>query len=197
MFMELTHRGSNLKRVKHINPSPIRPDGKHYRDINAKMSGFDKNIFDVMENYLLCCSCVRSAFHISKQRLAQQRNVKHQASTTPLIDMKKSDFEQQRLSQYIVMPKDLELSFKTWWKSLSDTSIVQVRYPYEHHGNALREPNSSKTTVRDEFLIFVDANNQPNGGSADSSQPTHYFVSGFTTIQTPKKNVANYDERLR
>ena len=88
------------------------------------------------------------------------------------------------------MPKDLVLSFKMWWKSLSDTSVGQFRYPYEHHGNALRESNSFKRTVWDEFLIFVDANNQPNGGSADSSRLTHYFVSGFTTIPTPKKNVA-------
>ena len=122
--------------------------------------------------------------------------MKRQASTTPLIAMKKSDVEQQTLSQYIVMPKDLELSFKTWWKSLSDASDVQVRYPYEHHGNALRESNSSMRTVRDDFLIFVGA--KPNGRRADPSGPTHYFVSGFTTIQTPpKKYVANYDERLR
>ena len=159
--------------------------------LNTKMSGFDKTFS--MENYLFCCSCARSAFHISKQRPVQQRNVKRQAST---IDMKKSDVEQQT-SQYIVMPKDLKLSFTTWWKSLSDTSVVQVRYPYEHHGNALRESNSSKRTVRDEFLIFVDANNQPNSRSADSSGPVHYLVSGFTTIQTPQKNVANSDESLR
>ena len=191
------HRGSNLKRVKHINPSPIRPDGKHYRDIKCQNEWLRQNIFDVMGNYLFCFSCIHSAFHISKQRLAQQRNVKRQASTTPLIDLKKSDIEQQTLSQYIIMSKDLELSFKTWWKPLSDTSVVQVRYPYEYHGNALRESNSSKRTVRDEFLSFIDANNQPNGRSADSSGPTPDFVSGFTTIPTPKKNVANDDERLR
>ena len=82
MFMELTYRGSNLKRVKRINPSPIHPDGKHYRDIKRQNEWLRQNIFNMMGNYLFCCSCVCSAFHISKQRLAQQRNVKCQASTT-------------------------------------------------------------------------------------------------------------------
>ena len=155
--------------------------------LNAKMRGFDKT-------FSMWWELIYSVVHVYVQlRLAQLRNVKRQASTTPLIDMKKSGVEKQRLSQYIVMPKDLELSFKTWWKSLSNTSVVQVRYPYKHHGNTIRESNSSKRTVRDEFLIFFYANNQSNGGSADSSGQ---MLSGFTTIQTPQKNVANYDERL-
>ena len=92
--------GSNLKRVKHINPSPIHPDGKHYRDIKCQNEWLQQNIFDVMGNYLFYCSGVRSAFHISKQTRAQQRNVQRQASATPLIDRKKSDAEQQRLPVY-------------------------------------------------------------------------------------------------
>ena len=71
---------------------------------------------------------------------------------------------------------------------------VSTCYPHQHHENARRPSNSSKPTVREDFLLnFVDCNVQPNGHSADSS--THYFVSTFTTIQVPKKGVANFEER--
>ena len=46
-------------------------------------------------------------------------------------------------------------------------------------------------------LQFVDMNSQPNGRSADSSGPTHYFIPKFTTIQTPKPSLPNFEERKR
>ena len=193
-FRELTHRGSHLKRVKHINPSPLSPDGDHYRDVKRQNEWIRENIFDVMGNYLFCASCVCSAFRISYQRLTRQRNVKRQFSTAPLVDMKKNDVEQQRLGQYVVMPKDLDLPFIKWWRSLDHSCTVQVRYPYEQHGNSGKELHSSKQNIRKDYLEFVEANIQPNGRSADSSGPTHYFMS---TMQSPKKYVANYEDRLR
>ena len=33
--------------------------------------------------------------------------------------------------------------------------------------------------------------------SAESHGPTSYFISKFATIQTPKKNVCDYEERVR
>ena len=51
-------------------------------------------------------------------------------------------------------------------------------------------------SIMEYFLQFVDCNSQPNGRSADSSGPTLYFISKFTTIQIPKKDVHNYSERL-
>ena len=49
----------------------------------------------------------------------------------------------------------------------------------------------------DDFLHFVDNNSQPNGRSADYHGPTRYFISKFTTIQSPKKDVHNYAEHLQ
>ena len=57
--------------------------------------------------------------------------------------------------------------------------------------------NSAKVSVMQDFLAFVDNNNQPNGRSADYHGPTFYFASKFTSIESPKKNVANYDVRLQ
>lgn len=95
------------------------------------------------------------------------------------------------------MPKGNDQSFLVWWRSLPGDHLIQVPYPYEHHGNARKESHSAKPSVRDDFLNFVDCNIQPNSRSADSSGLTHYFVSSFTTIQVPKKDVAHFEERKR
>ena len=62
--------------------------------------------------------------------------------------------------------------------------IVVVHYPHEKHGNAGKVSNYAKPSIMDAFLSFT---NQPNGRSADSHSPTHYFISKFRTIQTPKR----------
>ena len=72
-----------------------------------------------------------------------------------------------------------------------------VSYPHERQVNAGKVSNSAKPNVMDNFLKFVDLNSQPNVRSADSHGPTHYFLSKFATIQTPKKDVANYSERVQ
>jgi hypothetical protein len=94
------------------------------------------------------------------------------------------------------MPTELELSFKKWWTTVQPSDTLDVRYPHQKHGNALKTSHSAKTRVMDRFLEFVDMNTQPNGRSADSSGPTHYFLPKFTTIQTPKPGVSHYSERL-
>ena len=90
------------------------------------------------------------------------------------------------------MPDSEESSFKTWWESLPELAVISVRYPYTSHGNAGKRSNSAKVTVLNDFLAFVDANSQPNGRSADSSGPTHYFVSQFATVQAPDPKCCHY-----
>ena len=111
--------------------------------------------------------------------------------------MPKSSVEKERLGNYVITPIGCESSFADWWRSLSESTNVQVRYPYERHGNAGKKSNSAKSSVMADFLKFVDANSQPNGRSADSHGPTHYFISNFSTIQIPKSDVPNYGERVR
>ena len=83
-----------------------------------------------------------------------------------------------------------------WWTTVDSSAIVKVCYPYERHGNAGKVSNSAKTSVMNDFLSFVDTNSQPNGRSADSTGPTSYFISKFSTIQTPKPSVKHYNDRL-
>ena len=148
-------------------------------------------------NYLYCSNCIKAAFGISNDRLARQRSIKRKQAQTPISTHTKLEVEEGRLGDYVIMPADIETSFKIWWRGLDPSTVVDVRYPHERHGNAGRTSNSAKTSVQQDFLEFVDLNSQPNGRSADSTGPTRYFLPKFTTIQTPKPNVCHYEERVQ
>ena len=154
------------------------------------------NLFDGAGNYLYCQSCIRACFSISGDRLARQRNIKRQYLQHPVIDMSKADVIEKRVSEYVIMPNTVTTSFSKWWMSLDPETVVQFRFPHERHGNAGKPSNSAKTTVREEFLQFVDNCSQPNGRSADSTGPTFYFSLKFATIQTPKPSAPNYEDRV-
>lgn len=68
--------------------------------------------------------------------MARQRAIKRRQSQEPLRDITKAEVEEQRVSEYVVMPASLEIAFKDWWRSLEPSHTVMVRYPHEHHGNA-------------------------------------------------------------
>ena len=195
-FKNLVHQGTELKRRKAINPHPKKPDTTHYRDVVQQNDWLRNNVFDSLGNYLYCAACIRASLGLSKDRLARQRNIKRQQSQQPIVEMEKSKVEEKRLGDCVIMPAGLETSFKSWWRSQDASTIVQVRYPHERHGNAGKTSNSAKSSLREDFLEFVDLNTQPNGRSADSSGPTSYFIPKFSTIQTPKPTVSHYEERL-
>ena len=169
----------------------------HYRDVKRQNDWLRENMFDAMGNYLFCCACVRIAFGISKQRITRQRAIKRKQFKEPLQSMSKAEVEKERLGEYVVMPKDLDVSFKNWWRFLDPLATVDVRTPHSRHGNSGKVSNSAKTCVMNDFLEFVDVNSQPNGRSADSTGPTFYFLPNFSTIQIPKAGIANYEERAR
>ena len=149
-----------------------------------------------MGNYLYCCTCIRVSLGISKQRLANQQKIKREQSQAPIVEMAKSEVEEKRLGDYVIMPEGVESSFSRWWRCVSGETVVRVRYPHERHENAGKTSHSAKTSVMQDFLQFVDINSQPNGRSADSTGPTHYFLPKFSTIHAPKPGVPNYQERL-
>ena len=60
------------------------------------------------------------------------------------------------------MPDSEESSFKTWWRSLTESTVVSVRLPIAAQGNAGKPSNSAKKAVLEDFLAFVDANSEPN-----------------------------------
>jgi hypothetical protein len=93
------------------------------------------------------------------------------------------------------MPESEE-NFKTWWPSLVDADVVNVRYPHESHGLARKPSNSSKRSVRDDFLQFIDLNSQPNGRNSSSFGALFYFLPKFSRIGEPKKSEKNYDNKV-
>ena len=78
--------------------------------------------------------------------------LKRQQSHEPIISMSKSEVEAQRLTDYIIMPADQEMSFKKWWEA---SAVVEVRYPHERHSNAGKPSHLAKSSVMDDFLKFV------------------------------------------
>ena len=121
-----------------------------------------------MGNYLYCAVCIRVSLGVLKQ-LANQRKIKQQQSQVPIVEMEKSKVEEKRLGEYVIMPDDVNSAFSAWWRSVSADRVVPVRFPHELHGNAGKTSHSAKTSVMNDFLLFVDINSQPNGRSADSS----------------------------
>ena len=195
-FKGLVHQGSELKKRKKLNPHPKRLDTVHYRNLKKQNDWIRENMFDPMGNYLFCCSCIRASLGVSRQRIARQRAIKRKQSEEPLRTMTKVEVEEDRVSEYVVMPASLDISFKEWWSSLLPSHEVMVRYPHDRHGNAGKKSNSSKSSVMESFLTFVDANSQPNGRSADSSGPTFYFLPKFSSLQMPAKDCPQYQERV-
>ena len=108
--------------------------------------------------------------------------------------MTKSDVNNQKLSAFVLMPDTIEIAFNTWWDSLPDDHVVDVRYPHERHGLKGKVSNNAKVIGKEAFLRFVDNNSQPNGRRLDSRNLTHYFFPKFKTISEPKRTVACYEE---
>ena len=195
-FKGMKRQGTELKRRKSINPHPKRPATEQYRDLVKQNEWLRNNVFDSLGNYLFCSRCIHYALGVSYQRLSRQRSVKKRENSEPLRSMTKSEVEKQNLGDKVVMPPNCELSYIAWWKQLPSTTLVNVRYPHHRNGNAGKASHAAKKDAKSDFLTFVDANSQPSGRSADSSSATHFFLPKFRTIQTPKKGVANYQERL-
>ena len=125
--------------------------------------------------------------------------MKQQQSLHPVVEITKAEVEEQSLGQYIIMPDGEESSFKKWWRYFPASTVVSVRFSHTRHGNAGKASNSSKQTMMEDFLTFVDINSHPNGRSEDSSGPTSYFLPKFTTIliQSPKPGTSHYQERVK
>ena len=74
--------------------------------------------------------------------------------------MTKADVIEKRVSDYISMLDAVTTSFSKWWMSMDLETVGQVRFLHKCHGNTGKPSNLAKTTVKEEFLQFVDNNSQ-------------------------------------
>ena len=63
---------------------------------------------------------------ISQQRISHQRAIRQKQSQEPLRNMTKAEVEEDRVSEYIVMPAAVDIAFNKWWSSLQATDMVAV-----------------------------------------------------------------------
>ena len=83
--------------------------------------------------------------------ISRQRQVKSKLLQQQETKMTKRDVDVQKLTPFVVMPLEIELCFKVWWKDLPDDHAVIVRYPYERHGLAGKISNHAKTDTNEGF----------------------------------------------
>lgn len=158
-FKEMVHQGTELKKRKHTNPNPKRPDSTPYRDIKSQNEWLRANVFDSMGNYTCTAVPVSVALWASQSKeLLVKGELNESQSQHPVIEMSKTEVEEKRLGAYVVMPDGIEIAFKTWWRSLVPVTVVRVRYPHDRHGNAGKPSHSAKGTVLQDFLSFTDIN---------------------------------------
>ena len=68
-----------------------------------------------------------------------------------------------------------------------------MRFPHERHGLQGKPSNRTKTSVMNDFLLFVDNNSTPNGRQHNSHCSTSYFLAKFRRVDPPKPNEKDYD----
>ena len=106
---------------------------------------------------------------MSRGRLHKQREIKKHQTQHPIEVMTKEEVERDRLQSFVLYDREEEsTTFARWWRSLSGSDVVEVKFPYERHGLAKRSSNHSKQGVMADFLQFVDINSQPSGRQAGS-----------------------------
>ena len=71
-------------------------------------------MFGSLGNYLYCYSCILSTFEISKDRLTHQRKIKGKEAQNPIVQLSKSDMEEQHPGNYVIMSAEIESSFSKW-----------------------------------------------------------------------------------
>eukprot|EP00117_Sycon_ciliatum_P041685 scpid81840/ scgid30444/ len=80
---------------------------------------------------------------------------------------------------------------------LSRLRKMRHKYIPPEHGLQAKQPNRAKSTVKAQFLEFVDANRAPNGRRAGSSSAENFFDAQFNCFCSPDKGVADHDIRAR
>lgn len=160
--------------------SMVHSDSKSGQDLNQQNKWLLENVFDSYGNYVFCCSCIQEILGISGRRLRRLRKIKQQEANLPTIRVRKDQVTKNQRC-HIVPPSDV-LNIISWWETLSDDSIIELRTPPKLHNGS---SNNKKDKHLKQFLEFVDNNSQPNGRRVGSHGPLYFFSSKFTRISAP------------
>lgn len=150
------------------------------------------NVFDSYGNYNFCISCIMRILNVSNRRLHRLRRIKRQEAETLTIKIRKDQVLSEQLCD--IVPPDRETNILVWWKSLEDSSMVELRsFPKLHRGKS----NNTKEDLLPRFLSFVDNNSQPNGRRIGSHGPLWFFNSKFNRINAPSAGETDKPENWK
>ena len=108
----------------------------------------------------------------------QAKEIKQSQTQHTILEMTKEEVEQDRLRSFVLYNTERQsgAGFSKWWKLHNDNDVVQVKIPYERHGQAKLTSNHAKQAMMADFVQFVDLNSQPNGRQADSYSAQFFFL---------------------
>ena len=96
--------------------------------------------------------------------------------------MTKSEVEDERLGEWVIMPSGCEMSFMAWWKRLPN-----VRYPHSSHGNSGKVSHAAKKDAKSDFLTFVDINYSPMEEVLIAVRQLTFFFQNFVLCKHQRK----------
>lgn len=121
----MKRQGTQLKRQKLINPYPKQPEKEQYRDLVKQNEWLRNDVLDSLGNYIFCSHCVHHALGVSYQRLSRQRSVKRRESSEPIRSMTKSEVEEERLGEWVIIlcHKDVKCHL---WLGGNNSQMIQL-----------------------------------------------------------------------
>jgi len=147
------------------------------------------NIFDSYGNYVFCFSCIKSILKVSGKRIHRLREIKRQQAKAPTTRIRKDRVLPEQICD--IVPPITETNVLSWWMSLKDSSVVEVRStPKLHRGKS----NNNKEEILPRFLSFIDNNSQSNGRRVGSHGPLYFLNSKFDRINAPSSGEADKPE---
>jgi hypothetical protein len=164
---------------------------KHW-DIKRQNKWLLENVFDSYGNYIYCFSCVKEILGIGGTRLHRLREIKRQQINTPVIQIRKDQVLIKQICD-VVSPVS-EPNILTWWMSLENSTIVELRiFPKLHSGKS----NYDKEELLSYFLDFIDNNSQANGRRVGSHGALYFLNSKFDRINEPSVSEIDKPEQWK
>ena len=193
MFKNMTYTAQNsIKKSSTQKEKVEKVEKKDHQDRRKQNQWLIDNVFDSYGNYVYCFSCIKKILGIGGTRLHRLREIKRQQANKPIIKMRKDQISMAQIKD-VILPTD-EVDILSWWTSLHEQSIVELRVsPKLHMGKS----NYHKEELLSCFLEFIDNNSQPNGRRVGSHGALYFLNSKLDRINAPLSSEKDKPEQWK
>ena len=152
VFDSFVHTGPALKSRKGIRTKSSTPA---YFDLTKLNDFIVRSVFDTKGNYLYHRECIRTTFGVSNQRLAHLRKGIQVETGDPTELLPKHVIYKSNHFSDVLLPRDCELTSKSWLDSQPDGVLVKCRKNPRRHGNARKTLNHTKSHDIKEMYVYI------------------------------------------